>query len=72
MGKRKQKISKDKGRYKLPPPPREVQDLIAIDKLPVAIPEACKVGIERLNDALARGCALRSHFVVGSVNLIVH
>lgn len=59
------RIKKDKKRYVLPTHPKPMQEFIPA-RVPAAEFGICEDALERLNDALVRGCALRGHFVVES------
>lgn len=65
MSKEKKSIKKDKKRFTLPEPPQEFKRLIGA-QFPIVVPEGCEGAMEKLNEVLNKGCALRSHFVVES------
>lgn len=65
MSKQKKRIKKNKKRYELPTHPMPMQEFIPA-RVPAAEFGICEDALEKLNDALVRGCALRGHFVVES------
>lgn len=64
-GKQKKPSSKEEmKRFARRPPPEYIQKTLQ-DQFPLVVP-SCEPAIEKLNDALNKGCALRSEFIVNS------